>query len=213
MLGGVMGRSRYPVRVLSSLLVVLALGLAGLGAGFGAPVASLVWLALLAPAGGAWMGRWARSPQAWTPPVVWAVALLLIGGVPTPLLASLAIAGLYAAGMGLGAWLSPERAAGAALLIVAALSLAPTLGGVLERPWPPLIAARLLDASPVAWVAESAGIDWMRHPAVYDAAGTADIGPDLRSGRRSWLAAVGLLVVGCAFSLLVKPHTAARSDP
>ena len=159
------------------------------------------------------MGRWARSPQAWIPPVVWAAALLLIGGVPTPLLASLAIAGLYAAGMGLGAWLSPERAAGAALLTVAALSLAPTLGGVLERPWPPLIAARLLDASPVAWVAESAGIDWMRHPAVYDAAGTADIGPDLRSGRRSWLAAVGLLVVGCASSLLVKPHTAARSEP
>ena len=201
------------MRVLSSLLVVLALGLAGLGAGFGAPVASLAWLALLAPAGGAWMGRWARSPQAWIPPVVWAVALLLIGGVPAPLLASLAIAGLYAAGMGLGAWLSPERAAGAALLVTGALALAPTFGGALERPWPPTVTARLLDASPVAWAAESAGIDWMRHPAVYDAAGTADIGPNLRSGRRSWLAATALLVVGCLSSLLPQPRTTGRSEP
>ena len=98
------------------------------------------------------------------------------------------------------------------MLIAGALSLAPTLGGALERPWPPSVTARLLDASPVAWVAESAGIDWMRHPAVYDAAGTAHIGPDLRSGRRSWLAAVGLLVVGCLSSLLVQPRTTDKSE-
>jgi len=201
------------VRVFPSLLVVLALGLAGLGAGFGASVAFVAWLALLAPAGGAWMGRWARSPQAWIPPVIWAAALLLTRGLPNPLLASLVIGSLYAAGMGLGAWLSPERAAGAALLIVGALSLAPTLGGALERPWPAFITARLLDASPVAWAAESAGIDWMRHPAVYDAAGTADIGPDLRSGRRSWLAAAGLLVVGCLSSLCAQPRNTDRNEP
>ena len=199
--------------MLPSLLVVMVLGLAGLGAGFGAPEALLAWLALLAPAGGAWMGRWARSPQAWIPPVVWAVALFVTSGVLSPLLACLVIVGLYAVGMGLGAWLPPERAAGAALLVFGALSLAPTMGGALERPWPAPVAARLLDISPVAWAAESAGIDWMRHPAVYEAAGTADIGLELRSGRRGWLAAGGLLVVGCLLSLLAQPRTAGRTEP
>jgi hypothetical protein len=199
--------------MLTSLAVVLALGLAGLGAGFGAPVALLAWLALMAPAGGAWMGRWARSPLAWAPPLVWVAALFLTRGVPSPLPAALVVLSLYAAGMGLGAWLSAERAAGAALLIAAGLSLAPALGGTLESPWPAVVTARLLDASPVAWVAESAGIDWMRHPAVYETAGTADIGPDLRTGRRGWLAAVCLLVVGCVFALLAEPRKADPSNP
>ena len=66
--------------------------------------------------------------------------------------------------------------------------------------------------SPVAWIVESAGIDWMRHPAMYDPAGTADIGPELRSGRRSWLAAVVLLVVGCLSSLAAKPRAAEESE-
>jgi len=149
---------------------------------------------------------------AWAPPLVWAAALFITRGVPDPLSASLAVAALYAMGMGLGARLSPERAAGAALLVAAGLSLAPTFGGGLERPWPAELSAALLDASPVAWTAESAGIDWMRHPAVYDAAGTADIGPELRTGRRSWLAAVVLLVVGCLSSLAAKPRAAEESE-
>jgi hypothetical protein len=198
--------------MLSSLVAVLVLGLAGLAGGFGAPAAILAWLALTATGCGAWMGRWARVPAAWAPPLVWAAALFFTRGVPDPLAASLAVAGLYAAGMGLGAWLSPERAAGAALLVVGGLSLAPTFGGRLEQPWPPEVASVLLDASPVAWATESAGIDWMRHPAVYDAAGTADIGPDLRTGKRSWLAAVVLLVVGCLSSLSAQPRAVDASE-
>ena len=50
---------------------------------------------------GAWMGRWARKPAAWVPPLVWAAALFFTSGVPDPVSASLAIAGLYAVGMGL----------------------------------------------------------------------------------------------------------------
>jgi len=192
--------------MLSSLVVVLVIGSAGLAAGFGAPVMILSWLALTATSCGAWMGRWARKPQAWAPPLVWAAVLFFTGVVPEPLPASLAIFGLYAAGMGLGARLSPQRAAGVALLVVGGLSLAPTFGGGLDRPWPAEVTSSLLDASPVAWVAESGGIDWMRHPAVYDAAGTADIGPDLRTGRRSWLAAVVLLVLGCLSSLSARPR-------
>jgi hypothetical protein len=83
---------------------------------------------------------------------------------------------------------------------------------MLEEPWPPEVASVLLDASPVAWASESAGIDWMRHPAVYDAAGTADIGPDLRTGKRSWLAAVVLLVVGCLSSLSAQPRAVDVSE-
>ena len=192
--------------MLTSLVVVLALVLAGLAGGFGAPVAILAWLALTATGCGAWMGRWARKPAAWVPPLVWAAALFFTRGVPDPLSASLTIAALYAAGMGLGAWLSPEHAAGAALLLVGGLSLAPTFGGRLERPWPPEVTSVLLDISPVAWASESGGIDWMRHPAVYDAAGTADIGPNLRTGRRSWLAAVVVLVLGCLSSLAAQPR-------
>ena len=196
----------------TSLLVVSALGLVGLSSGLGAPVGALSWMALTAAAGGAWMGGWARSLLAWAPPLVWAGALMLVRGVPAPLSASLAVMALYAAGMGLGAWLSRERAAGAALLVSAGLALAPTFGGGLAKPWEPELSAALLDASPVAWIVESAGIDWMRHPAMYDPAGTADIGPELRSGRRSWLAAVVLLVVGCISSLAAKPHTNDESE-
>ena len=58
------------------------------------------------------------------------------------------------------------------------------------------------------WRSTAILIDWMRHPAVYDAAGTADIGPELRTGRRSWLAAVVLLVVGCLSSLYAQPRAA-----
>ncbi len=59
-------------------------------------------------------------------------------------------------------------------------------------------AARLLDASPATWAFEVAGVDWMRHPAIYEPAGT-----DWFSGSRApWSAGVaGLLalVLGCTF--------------
>ena len=206
-------RNRYPEWMPVSIVVISLLGFVGLATGSGIPsVAMLAWLAVFAPAGGAWMGRWARAPQAWAPALCWALYLLLFGGIPSPFQASVAILGLYAVGMGMGAWFSPERAAGVALLLACALSLAPTLGGALERPWPPTVTARLLDLSPVALAAESGGVDWMRHPAVYDAAGTADIGPELRSGKRSWLAATALLVLGCLCSLLARTRTSERSE-
>ncbi|MHC4378314.1 MAG: hypothetical protein ACYS26_17060, partial [Planctomycetota bacterium] len=59
-------------------------------------------------------------------------------------------------------------------------------------------AALLLDLSPASWAFEVAGVDWMRHPAVYDPAGT-----DWFSGSRapwsSGLAGPLALVLGCAF--------------
>ena len=192
----------------TSLVFVLAVGLAGLILGIGAPVGILAWMTLIAAAAGAWMGPWSRSWRAWTPPLVWGLLLLMTRGLPMPWMAALSVASLYAVGMGLGAWLPRERAAASSLLLVAALSLAPTFGGKLERPLPPVVTAHLLDFSPVAWALESAGVDWMRHPAVYEAAGTADIDPSMRTQRRNWLAAALLLVVGCSLALSAKTRDA-----
>jgi len=202
----------YPSRVFTSLCSVIAIGLAALVLGFGAPVGFLAWLTLVASMAGAWMGPWSRSWRAWTPPLAWGLALLMTRGLPMPWMAAFTIASLYAIGMGLGSWLPRERAAGSCLLLVAALSLAPTFGGHLERPLPPAVTARLLDLSPVAWTLESAGVDWMRHPAVYEAAGTANIDPSMRTQHRNWLAAATLLVVGCLLALSSKTRTLGSTE-
>jgi hypothetical protein len=39
----------------------------------------------------------------------------------------------------------------------------------------------LFDISPQVWVFEVAGFDWLRHPAVYEPAGAADLDPTLRT--------------------------------
>ncbi len=196
----------------TSLFSVIAIGLAALVLGFDAPVGFLAWLTLVAPLGGAWMGRWSRSWRAWTPPLAWGVALLLTRGLPMPLMAVLCISSLYAVGMGMGSWLPRERAAGSSLLLVAGLSLAPTFGGQIERPLPPAVTARLLDCSPVAWTLESAGVDWMRHPAIYEVAGTADIDPSMRTQHRNWLAAATLLVLGCVLALSAKNRISGSTE-
>jgi hypothetical protein len=63
-------------------------------------------------------------------------------------------------------------------------------------------------------LAECAGVDWLRHPAVYDAAGVADLDPRWRAPYRPALAAGIALVVGCVLALLAaridRRHAAAR---
>lgn len=142
------------------------------------------------------------------PPLVWAaiVAWLARGSAAPPEpLGALAILGLYALGLATGrAGAAHDRAssglagAGVWLALLALLAGAPMGWGVVSQPWPPDVAARLLDLSPLSVVLESAGADWMRHPAVYDPAGTLDIGPQMRVAWRGTLAGPGLLVVGCA---------------
>lgn len=63
-------------------------------------------------------------------------------------------------------------------------------------PWSPEVAARLLDASPRAFVMEIAGFDWMRAESVYEPVGTDRIPPMLRGPYRPSVAAAPLLVVG-----------------
>jgi len=94
--------------------------------------------------------------------------------------------------------------AGAACFLAATVLLSALPGRAgLTRSSPagrdPALAAALLDLSPLTLAAEAAGIDWMRHPAVYGPAGT-----DWFSDRRSPygpLAGVAALVVGCALCL------------
>jgi hypothetical protein len=81
----------------------------------------------------------------------------------------------------------------AGLLTALPLALGPASG----PGWDPALVAWTLDLSPVTLVIEAAGHDWLRDPAIYDAAGGDAIGPDLRTPL-GWLAAGVPALVGCA---------------
>lgn len=156
----------------------------------------LAWLALWAlPAGvlAAGLGR-----AALLPPLGWAAVVCT---APTGPWAAPALAGLFSAGCALGHARPATRVgdSGVALLVLALLAGLPALGGLTEpAPWSPALTARLLDLSPVVLVVESAGVDWLRHPAVYGPAGGDALGPDLRGPWSGALAGPVLLLVGCA---------------
>lgn len=208
--------------------LLAALGLAAVAlpgalpgsAGAPDPVAFLTWLALVAPAVGALAGRRRLSawPHAAAIPGAWMLLLVAVDALgprdlDTPLWAALAASGLYALGFALGRAVRPERgaSASAALLAVsAALVLAPVAGAWLRAPWPGDATAVLLDASPATLLAECAGVDWLRHPAIYDAAGTADIDPRTRSPYPAPLAGGIVLVLGCALAFGVERFARGR---
>lgn len=116
---------------------------------------------------------------------------LPLGRLPSPHGAAEALAGLMGAGVFLGLGRFGGWAPVWALAAAALLDGAPAGWGLLEgapgsghgeAPWGPGLAAGLLDGSPRAFVMESGGVDWMRHPDVYGPVGTDRIGPDLRTG-------------------------------
>ena len=213
------------LRDLSLTLAVAAGGCVGAAgsAGPADPTALLIWLAIYAPAAGFLLGALGVRPWLFAPaaPGLWMVTLVLLDiaaqrDLPTPLWGALAWTGLFAAGLGLGRRgavargergqvsvpaRSPARAlggAGALLLLTAALVALPGKGGRAREPWPPAAARALLDLSPATLVVESAGVDWMRHRAVYE---------PVRSDRfqrlpyRGALAGPLALVVGCLVAL------------
>jgi hypothetical protein len=126
----------------------------------------------------------------WAPPVLWTVlATPALWVLPSPLAGALAAACLHFLGAALGSLgAGPARdrdpsawaGAGGLMFVSGVLTALPSLGGALARPLAPGWTAALLDLSPVVWVTESSGLDWMRHPSVYELAGAGDIGPDLR---------------------------------
>lgn len=195
--------------------LLLALGFGALGA-LGTlpgtrgpdPLAELCWIALIALPCGLACGVLALRPWpfAASVPALWMIALALAGAVSeralaTPLWAALCWSGLFAASWGLGrARASGPRAAATLACLSVVLAVLPSAGAFLGRPWPPPLAARLLDLSPLSVCMESAGVDWLRHPAVYEPAGALDIDPGLRQPFRGKLAGPALLLLGCALA-------------
>lgn len=175
----------------------LVLGLAAAGVGLaGAPPEplGLAWLALVAAPAGTLAGGLGRAGLA--VPAVWA-GWLLAAGLPW---AAAAVLGLVALGAAVGTRRPTTRVAdaGVLLLLGAALAGLPSLGGVAgHAPWSPKTTAVLLDLSPVVLVVECAGVDWLRHPAVYGPAGGDAIGPVLRGPWSGPLAGSVSLLVGC----------------
>jgi hypothetical protein len=180
-------------------------------------------LGALSTAAGSTGGRWAGLTALAPLVLVWAIVpgklLGAHGGgafgraAPSLPWAGAVLVGLSCAGAGLallargrsaaiqpikGASSSAARVALVLLVLGAGLHGLPTRAGLGRSPWPPEIAARALDVSPVTLVAEAAGIDWARRPAIYGPAGADSLGPTLRTPWRPALAGAGALMLGCA---------------
>lgn len=186
------------------------------------PVAALAWLAVLAPAAGSLAATRGLSllPLGWLVPVLWTLPVAWAGASsPRPLpglaWAALAWTGLYAAGAGLGlvararGW-NPWATCGLVLLASGLLAVLPARGSIASAPWPVPAARALLDLAPPALVIECAGVDWMRHPAVYD-----PVQSD-RFERRAWRGALAgpvALLVGCLLAALARLLPAREREP
>lgn len=168
----------------------------------GGTVFAIAWAALVAPAAGhlSAAGR-SGTLRRIAPLIVWFVALgafAWLQGAPVQGWAAAALAGLFLLGSATGrAFQQPWLGASLWMIVSCALAGAATGFGQLAKPWPPAQAALLLDLSPLSLVLECAGVDWMRHPALYDPAGTLDIGPELRQAWRGTVAGPATFVVGC----------------
>ncbi len=193
--------------------------------------ALLAWLAWCAPAVGLLAGRRpGRGATFLTCAVGWALCVVLAVhlGPQRQVLASLprALAGLgfplgaLAAGLGFGRWL-PRRGPLLAYLVLASgllASGASVLGGLGGAPLArraPTAAARALDLAPTTLTLEAAGVDWMRHPSIYEPAGT-DWFSDRRrpySGASGGVSLVLGLALGLALGALHRRRTGAtRTD-
>lgn len=184
------------------------------------PVALLTWLALISAPAGFACGSFATRHWALAaiPPAIWMALIAIVDGLsprdlPSPAFAALAWTGLYATGYG-ASRLFPRSGfsgVGALFLLAALLAALPILPGFLGQPWPPPLAARLLDLSPATLLAECAGLDWMHHPAIYAPAGAADIDPATRIAFTGSLAGPLAFVVGCALATLGEGIARARA--
>ena len=222
-------------RELVWVLAIAAVGAAGAWPGERGepdPLALLVWLALIAPASGFACGalRLRLWPAAAVVPAAW---MFLVGIVDAlsesrdlsrPVWASCALAGMFAAAFGLGRVSATKELAasgriaaaalrntGLVLLVTALASALPFLGEHLRTPPSASVNAHLLDIAPTTLATECAGVDWMRHPPIYDAASTADIDPGLRTPYDGRLAGGLVFVVGCALAWCLE-RVARRRD-
>jgi len=214
-------------RVLLALVAGLAVASPGLLPLLDAqarPLALVAWLALCAPAAG-----WAAGslglrplPDGLAAPAVWAVLLDLLDrsaprGEGASSWCALAVGGLWLLGLSLGSR-APERpwqGAGALLLAAAALVGAAGQGGLASAPLArsaPRLARVLFELSPMTLAMETAGVDWMRRPAVYEQAGTDWIGGERRPYRAPLAAGVPF-VVGCLAAGLLRSRRRSLPSP
>lgn len=162
-------------------------------------LALLGWWSLTAAPAGALL----RGGPRWGVLIAPALGAGLVGltspDLAHPLASLAALACLHVLGWLLGS--SRSRWTRAALLwaLGGLLTALPSGAGLLARPFPPAVTATLLDLSPEVWVVEVGGLDWARHPAVYDRAGAGDLGPDQRVPRRPASAYAALALV-CALA-------------
>ncbi|MBL8857511.1 MAG: hypothetical protein JNL28_03270 [Planctomycetes bacterium] len=208
------------------LSFVLLLGAAALPAliygsrGEPDPLAALCWIALIATAGGYACGaqRVALWPLAPVAPVLWLVTVAFADALsrrdlPSVAWSALPVFGLFGLGFALGARAHGEVRRGVAALFLAAVLLAalPLHGLLGGSGFDARVSALLLDASPATLLAECAGVDWMRHPPIYDGSATVDIHPALRSPYSARLAGSLVFVVGCSLAFAAE-HLRRRRD-
>lgn len=177
-------------------LLPLALGVRG-------SLGMIAWWALLAPSLGIWCG--ARGLSAWPfavlVPASWMLALPFTITtefiLPDPAWGIVALTGLFAMGLGIGRFVRrPATAFGASFALIAILAGLPFISAPLARR-SPAWAARVFDVSVVTFAMECAGVDWSRHRAIYDAAGTEWFS-DRRAPYGGKLAGPVALLLGCA---------------
>ena len=197
-------------------------GLLPSSSGASSPVALASWLALLAPALGYLLAARGVSVLALAPAalVVWGASMALLSrgaerGEGLSPWASVALVGLLCAGCGLQGLLRAPAWGAAGLLwltcgLLAALPGQGQLSEVQLGRTAPRAAALALDLSPLSLVLETGGIDWMRRPAVYEAAGVDWLGD--RRPHRAPLAACVCFVVGFGAALLGGRRRARHAD-
>jgi hypothetical protein len=182
-----------------------------------AQMAALVWLGLWCLPAGTLAGSvpHARSRDVLLAPLLWGLFLWIAarGGAQAPLWpwAWALVTGVFLAGCALGRALSAGGASGAAaawLLFLAALCALPERGGLGASPPSVGFARAALWASPATWVLESAGVDWMRQRAVYDALQSDRFE---RRGVRGQVAGPLALVVGWSLWTLARARGRPRS--
>lgn len=123
-----------------------------------------------------------------------------------------AVLGLYLLGAATGSTQSAPYALASCWLIAAGLLAAlPSAAGIWHTTPGSAWLVATLDLSPVVWVCETAGFDWMRHSSVYEAAGAGDLGPHERLAWSGWLGPL-LLCGVAALALGARSWQASRAD-
>ena len=182
-----------------------------------APLDLLAWFALSAPATGCIGGRIGLRfwPLGFVPPGLWMAFYSLIAanevyGSPTPVYAALVWTGLFAFGWAFGIHFAKFGWGGPGLLLILTAFLTQSLELIPSDSHSQEFIAFAIDLSPLTWVMECAGLDWMRNEMIYDYAGS--LGPDARTPFRGMLAGPLTFLVGWSLVMIVERRSRPRAN-